>query len=92
MIEAYIAVIDAGYSAYDFEKHVFEQQGYRFDVFSGEPQDLEGKLLFANGEVGLGRGKAHAGRRSLSGTAVHLLARRDVRMDGGAVQRRTRRR
>ncbi|NQV33417.1 MAG: C-terminal binding protein [Phycisphaeraceae bacterium] len=53
MNDGYIAVIDAGYSAYDFEKHVFEQQGYRFDVFPGETQDLAGKLQFAKEAVGL---------------------------------------
>jgi len=53
MKDEYIAVIDAGYSSYDFEKDVFEKQGYRFDVFSGENQDVEGKLQFAKGAVGL---------------------------------------
>jgi lactate dehydrogenase-like 2-hydroxyacid dehydrogenase len=49
----HIAVIDAGYSSYDFEKGLFEKHGYRFDVFSGERQDLEGKLQFAQGATGL---------------------------------------
>jgi D-3-phosphoglycerate dehydrogenase len=53
MKDGYIAVIDAGYSSYDFEQQVFEKHGYRFDVFSGEPQDVEGKLQFAREAVGL---------------------------------------
>ncbi len=53
MKDGYIAVIDAGYSSYDFEQHVFEKHGYRFDVFAGERQDVEGKLKFASGASGL---------------------------------------
>ena len=53
MNDGYIAVIDAGYSSYDFEQHVFEQHGYRFDVFPGESQDVAGKLQFAKEAVGL---------------------------------------
>lgn len=53
MQDAYIAVIDAGYSSYAFEKDLFEKHGYRFDVFSGEPHDGEGRLRFAADAVGL---------------------------------------
>ncbi len=53
MPSEYIAVIDAGYSSYDFEKGLFEEHGYRFDVFSGDRQDLEGKLQFAQEATGL---------------------------------------
>jgi D-3-phosphoglycerate dehydrogenase len=53
MQEGYIAVIDAGYSSYAFEKDLFEKHGYRFAVFQGGHHDVEGKLRFASGAVGL---------------------------------------
>jgi len=53
MTDAYIAVIDAGYASYEFEKDLFTKHGYRFDVFPGERQDVEGKLQFAKKAVGL---------------------------------------
>lgn len=53
MKDGYIAVIDAGYSSYDSERDLFEKHGYRFNVFSGERHDVEGKIRFAEGAAGI---------------------------------------
>ncbi len=42
-----IAVIDPGYDSYEYEKRLFEENGYTFRVFTGGHHDREGKIAFA---------------------------------------------
>lgn len=48
-----IVVIDTGYKHYDYERQLFESNGFSFDVFPGERDDLGAKKDFAQDAVGL---------------------------------------
>jgi D-3-phosphoglycerate dehydrogenase / 2-oxoglutarate reductase len=48
-----VAVIDTGYGSYDYEERLLTEHGYRFDVWTGAPADIEGKRRFAKGARGL---------------------------------------
>jgi len=48
-----IAVIDQGYDSYEYEKQFFKENGYGFDVYSGEHHDVESKIAFAENAVGI---------------------------------------
>jgi D-3-phosphoglycerate dehydrogenase len=48
-----IAVLDTGYESYSYEEDQFTRNGYRFDMWSGDKGDTEGKTRFAEGAVGL---------------------------------------
>ena len=53
MAKPVIAVIDAGYDSYVYERDLFEQAGYVFKVFEGEHHDVQGKIAFAKEAVGI---------------------------------------
>ncbi|MDJ0830223.1 MAG: C-terminal binding protein [Desulfobacterales bacterium] len=46
-------VIDSGYASYDYERKLFEAQGFEFQVFQGDRHDRKGKLEFAAGAAGI---------------------------------------
>lgn len=48
-----VVVIDAGYDSYMHEKQRFEEDGFEFEVFQGDRHDLEGKVAFAEGALGI---------------------------------------
>lgn len=48
-----IAVIDPGYDSYQYEKRLFEENGYKLEVFTGGHHDREGKLAFAKNATGV---------------------------------------
>ncbi len=48
-----IAVIDPGYDSYEYEKRLFEENGFEFRVFKGGHHDREGKIAFASRAVGI---------------------------------------
>lgn len=47
-----IVVIDPGYDSYEYEKRLFEGNGFEFKVFDGGHHDREGKIAFAAKAVG----------------------------------------
>lgn len=47
-----IVVIDPGYDSYEYEKRLFEKNGFEFKVFEGGHHDREGKIAFASKAVG----------------------------------------
>ena len=47
-----IVVIDPGYDSYEYEKRLFEENGFEFKVFTGGHHDREGKIAFASKAVG----------------------------------------
>ncbi len=53
MSKSLIAVVDAGYDSYAYERDVFERAGYAFKVFEGEHHDVEGKIAFAKDATGI---------------------------------------
>jgi D-3-phosphoglycerate dehydrogenase / 2-oxoglutarate reductase len=53
MMKPLIAVIDAGYASYAYERDVFERAGYTFKIFEGEHHDVEGKIAFAKDAQGI---------------------------------------
>ena len=48
-----IVVIDPGYDTYQYEKRLFEENGFTFEVFTGGHHDREGKLAFAENATGV---------------------------------------
>lgn len=48
-----IAVIDPGYDSYEYERRLFEENNFGFEVFSGERHDRESKVAFAANAVGI---------------------------------------
>lgn len=48
-----IVVIDPGYDSYEYEKRLFEENGFGFKVFTGGHHDREGKIAFASKAVGV---------------------------------------
>ena len=48
-----ITVIDSGYDSYEYEKRLFEENGFEFEVFQGRRDDQESKVAFAAGAVGI---------------------------------------
>jgi D-3-phosphoglycerate dehydrogenase len=53
MMQMQIVVIDPGYDSYQYEKQLFEKNGYRFEVFTGGHHDREGKIAFASRAAGI---------------------------------------
>jgi D-3-phosphoglycerate dehydrogenase / 2-oxoglutarate reductase len=50
---SHIVVIDSGYDSYDYERELFQRNGFTFDVFAGERHDQDGKIRFAQEAVGI---------------------------------------
>jgi D-3-phosphoglycerate dehydrogenase len=50
---SYIAVIDTGYSSYEYEKKLFEEQGFVLKLFKGDPHDYNLKYEFARDAAGI---------------------------------------
>jgi len=48
-----IVVLDPGYDSYEFEKRLFEENGFEFKIFMGGHHDREGKIAFATNAVGI---------------------------------------
>jgi len=48
-----IAILDAGYDSYDFEKELFEKNGYRLSIYNGHRDDNKAKIEFAKNAHGL---------------------------------------
>jgi D-3-phosphoglycerate dehydrogenase len=48
-----IVVIDPGYDSYEYEKRLFEENGFAFKVFDGGHHDREGKIAFSSKAVGV---------------------------------------
>lgn len=48
-----IAVIDTGYGSYDYERHLFEENGFILKIFQGKKQDREARIAFAKEAVGI---------------------------------------
>lgn len=48
-----IVVIDPGYDSYEYEKRLFEENGFAFKIFNGQHHDLERKISFAANAVGI---------------------------------------
>ena len=48
-----IAVIDLGYSNYQYEKELFNQNGYDLQMYSGNPSDRFEKARFVSDAVGI---------------------------------------
>ncbi len=48
-----VVVLDSGYESYCYEKKIFADAGYRFEIFSGERHDRAGKMDMAKDAVGL---------------------------------------
>ena len=48
-----IAVIDPGYDSYEYEKRLFEKNGFEFNIFQGQIHDRESKIAFARNAVGI---------------------------------------
>jgi len=48
-----VAVIDAGYASYEYERKVLGDMGYVLDIFQGERNDHLGKMAFAKNAIGL---------------------------------------
>ncbi|MBD3288485.1 hypothetical protein GF337_06735 [candidate division KSB1 bacterium] len=48
-----IVVFDTGYDSYDYERQLFENAGYRFEIYRGDPFDREQKIAFCRNAVGL---------------------------------------
>ena len=48
-----IAILDTGYPSFEYERSLFESNGYELCVFPGEKGDVAGKLTFAAEAVGL---------------------------------------
>lgn len=53
MNRSIIAIIDTGYGSYDYERNVFESNGFTLKIFQGKKQDHEARLAFANEAVGI---------------------------------------
>jgi D-3-phosphoglycerate dehydrogenase len=49
----YIAVIDTGYSSYEYEKRLFEEQGFGLKLFNGAPRNYKLKYEFAKDAIGI---------------------------------------
>lgn len=50
---AYIAIIDTGYSSYEYEKKIFEEQGFTLRLYEGDPRNHQLKYKFAENAVGI---------------------------------------
>ena len=48
-----IVVIDPGYDSYQYEKSLFEKNGFEFKIFEGGHHDREGKIAFASKAAGV---------------------------------------
>jgi D-3-phosphoglycerate dehydrogenase len=48
-----VAVIDSGYDSFDYEKELFRQAGYQFEIFQGGHHDREGKKEFSKEAEGI---------------------------------------
>lgn len=48
-----IKVLDTGYDSFAYEQQLFESNGYRFEIFSGEKGDIADKIAFASDADGL---------------------------------------
>ncbi len=48
-----IKVLDTGYDSFDYERQLFESNGYSLEIFSGEKGDINGKIAFASDADGL---------------------------------------
>ena len=48
-----VAVLDTGYESFSYEESLLKSNGYAFDVWPGDKGDIEGKMAFAAGAVGL---------------------------------------
>ena len=53
MMQRQIIVIDPGYDSYQYERQLFEENGYTFKVFTGSHHDCEGKIAFASKAEGI---------------------------------------
>ncbi len=50
---AIIAVIDTGYGSYNYERNLFEANGFKLKIFQSKKQDRESRLAFAKEAVGI---------------------------------------
>lgn len=48
-----VAVIDAGYESYHYEKDLLENNGYKLKIYDGDEENEDDKILFAREAVGL---------------------------------------
>jgi D-3-phosphoglycerate dehydrogenase / 2-oxoglutarate reductase len=49
----YIAIIDLGYNNYDYEKELFNQNGYDLKLYAGNPADRFEKARFVGNAIGI---------------------------------------
>ncbi len=50
---SYIAIIDTGYSSYEYEKRLFGEQGYTLKLYEGDPHNHQLKYKFAEDAAGI---------------------------------------
>ncbi len=50
---SFIAIIDTGYSSYEYEKRLFEKEGLSLKLFNGDPGNNKLKYEFAKDAVGI---------------------------------------
>lgn len=48
-----IVVLDTGYESYDYEKKLFPKHGYQLEIFEGDRNDRQGRIVHCENAVGL---------------------------------------
>ncbi len=48
-----VLVLDTGYDSFEYEENLFNQNGFKFEIFPGMNSDIAGKIKFAHNAVGL---------------------------------------